>query len=166
MRELNLVMCRRRSGHEDEMVGWPHQLDGHEFEQAPGVGDGQGSMACCSPWGRKESDRTEWLNWTELNVHKILRSIVSATFVLAVTIISKSSHKHPLNADLIAILPAFTSCRSLSPLHSSRIIVSKGIDQFGDSYPSFWINFWCRVFINFSKMPLSATLNQKLLSLG
>ena len=38
MRELNLVMCRRRSGHEDEMVGWPHQLDGHGFEQAPGVG--------------------------------------------------------------------------------------------------------------------------------
>ena len=51
---------------EDEMVGWHHQLDGHEFEQAPGVGDGQGSLACCSPWGRKESDTTEQLNWTEL----------------------------------------------------------------------------------------------------
>ena len=49
---------------EDEMVGWHHQLDGHEFEQAPGVGDGQGSLACCSPWGRKESDMTEWLNWS------------------------------------------------------------------------------------------------------
>ena len=44
---------------EDEMVGWHHQLDGHEFEQAPGVGDGQGSVACCSPWGHKESDTTE-----------------------------------------------------------------------------------------------------------
>ena len=44
---------------EDEMVGWHHQIDGHEFEQAPGVGDGQGSLACCSPWGRKESDTTE-----------------------------------------------------------------------------------------------------------
>ena len=41
---------------EDEMVGWLHQLDGHEFEQALGVGDGQGSLACCSPWGRKELD--------------------------------------------------------------------------------------------------------------
>ena len=51
---------------EDEMVGWHHQLDGHEFEQAPGVGDGQGSLACCSPWGRKESDTTEQLNSTEL----------------------------------------------------------------------------------------------------
>jgi len=47
---------------EGEMVGWHHRLDGHEFEQAPGVGDGQGSLACCSPWGRKESDTTERLN--------------------------------------------------------------------------------------------------------
>ena len=43
---------------EDEMVGWYHQLDGHELEQVPGVGDGQ-RLACCSPWGCKESDRTE-----------------------------------------------------------------------------------------------------------
>ena len=50
---------------EDEMVGWHHQLDEHEFEQAMGVGDGQGSLACCSPWGHKESDMTERLNWTE-----------------------------------------------------------------------------------------------------
>ena len=47
---------------EDGMVGWHHQLDGHEFEQASGVGDGSGSMACCSSWGRKESDMTERLN--------------------------------------------------------------------------------------------------------
>ena len=47
------------------MVGWHHQLDEHEFEQAQGVGDGQGSLACCSPWGHKESDMTERLNWTE-----------------------------------------------------------------------------------------------------
>ena len=48
---------------EDEMLGWNHQLDGHEFEQAPGVGDGHGSLACCShkerPWGHKELDMTE-----------------------------------------------------------------------------------------------------------
>ena len=44
---------------EDKMVGWHHRLDGHEFEQALGVGDGHGSLACCSPWGRKESDSTE-----------------------------------------------------------------------------------------------------------
>ena len=47
---------------EDEMIGWHHQLDGRESEQAPGVGDGQGSLACCSPWSRKESDTTEQLN--------------------------------------------------------------------------------------------------------
>ena len=44
---------------EDEMVGWHHQLDGHEFEQAPGDGDGKGTLACCTPWGLKESDTTE-----------------------------------------------------------------------------------------------------------
>ena len=48
---------------EDEMAGWHHRPDGQEFEQTPGVGDGQGSLACCSPWGRKESDTTERLNW-------------------------------------------------------------------------------------------------------
>ena len=51
---------------ENEMVGCHHQLDGHEFEQAPGVGDGQGSLVCCSPRCRKESDATEWVNWTEV----------------------------------------------------------------------------------------------------
>ena len=50
---------------EDETVGWHHRLNGHEFEQTPGVGDGQGSLACCSPWGRKESDKVS--GWTELN---------------------------------------------------------------------------------------------------
>ena len=47
---------------EDEMVGWHHQLDGHEFEQASGVGNGKGSMVCCSPQGCKESDMIEQLN--------------------------------------------------------------------------------------------------------
>ena len=49
---------------EDEMVGWHHQLNGHEFEQALGDGEGQGSLVCCSPWGCKESDTTERLNTT------------------------------------------------------------------------------------------------------
>ena len=50
---------------EDEMVGWHHQLHGHEFEQAPGVGDGQGSLVCCGPWSHKGLDMTEWLNCLE-----------------------------------------------------------------------------------------------------
>ena len=51
---------------EDEMAGCHHRLDGHEFEWTPGVGDRQGGLVCCDSWGRKESDMTEWLNWTEL----------------------------------------------------------------------------------------------------
>ena len=47
---------------EDEMVGWHHQLNGHEFEQAPGDGDGQGGLVCCSPWGHRELDTIERLN--------------------------------------------------------------------------------------------------------
>ena len=47
---------------EDEMGGWHHRLSGNELEQAPGVGDGQGSLVCCSPWGHKGSDTTEQLN--------------------------------------------------------------------------------------------------------
>ena len=52
---------------EDEMARWHHRLDGREFEWTPGVGDGQGGLACCDSWGRKELDMTERLNWTELN---------------------------------------------------------------------------------------------------
>ena len=53
---------------EDEMVGWHLWFNGHELESTPGVGEGQGGLVCCSPWGRKESDTTEWLNWTELMI--------------------------------------------------------------------------------------------------
>ena len=63
---------------EDKMVGRHHWLDGHEFEQALGVGDGQRTLACCSPWGHKELDKTEQLNWAELNrVITCTRSIIS-----------------------------------------------------------------------------------------
>jgi len=57
--EKTLMPTEEKGPTEDEMVGWHHQLDVHEFEQALGVGDGQGSLACCSPWGCKESDTTE-----------------------------------------------------------------------------------------------------------
>ena len=61
---LGKIKGRRRMGRttEDEMVGWQNQLDGHEFEQALGVSDGQGSLVCCSPWGHKELDTTEQVN--------------------------------------------------------------------------------------------------------
>ena len=54
---------------EDEMVGWHHWLNGHESEQAPGIGDGQGGLVCCSPWGHKELDATEQLNWSDQTPH-------------------------------------------------------------------------------------------------
>ena len=76
---------------EGEMVGWHHQLNGHEFEQALGVGDGQGSLVCCSPWGHKEADTTEWLNWTELNWGQVLnlnpfKHIVYLVWLLIITV--------------------------------------------------------------------------------
>ena len=62
---------------EDEMVGWHHWLDGHEFEQVLGVGDGLGSLVCCSPWGHKKLDMSEWLNWT-----KVEWSVTAFSFLL------------------------------------------------------------------------------------
>ena len=61
---------------EDEMVGWQSQLDGHDFEQALGDGDGQGSLVCCRPWSHKEPDMTEQLNWTEPNWVTIMNTSV------------------------------------------------------------------------------------------
>ena len=57
---------QERGTTEDEMAGWHHWLNGHEFEEALGVGDGQGGLVCCSPWSHKESDMTEQLNWCSL----------------------------------------------------------------------------------------------------
>ena len=65
--EKTLMLGKTEGGRKADYIGWDvgwHQrLNGHEFEQAPGVGDGQGRLACCSPWGHKVSDMTEWLNW-------------------------------------------------------------------------------------------------------
>ena len=62
---------------EDEIVGWHHQLYGHEFEETLGAGDGEGGRVCCSPWGRKQLDTTERLNWTELLVLISLSSFLA-----------------------------------------------------------------------------------------
>ena len=61
---------------EDEMVGWHQQLDRHDFEQTPGVGDGKGNLVCCSPWGHRESDLTEQLNWTEIFLFFFTRACI------------------------------------------------------------------------------------------
>ena len=83
---------------EDEMAGWHHQLNGHEFGWTPGVGDGQGGLACCDPWGRKESDTTERLDWTELNwvyifylevIQMCCQNVLSCIHLLKVTPFTK-----------------------------------------------------------------------------
>ena len=67
--EKTLMLERLKAGGEGDDRGWDSWMASpSEFEHAPGAGDGQGSLACCSPWGPKELDRTEWLNWTELNI--------------------------------------------------------------------------------------------------
>ena len=65
---------------EDEMAGWHHQLYGQEFGWTPVVGDGQGGLACCNSWGRKELDTTKQLSWTELKVLKIICQSTQMTY--------------------------------------------------------------------------------------
>ena len=67
---------------EDEMAGWHHQLDGHESEWTPGVGDGQGGLACCNSWSSKESDTIEWLNSTELKSSILVKFPLTQLFFL------------------------------------------------------------------------------------
>ena len=80
---------KERGMTEDEMVGWHHRLDGHGLGWTPGVGDGQGNLACCGSWGRKESDTTEWLNWTELTVSSSIQRIFFPAFSLLKIIFSQ-----------------------------------------------------------------------------
>ena len=75
---------------EDKMVGWHHWLNGHEFGQTPGIVDGQGGLACCSSWGRKELDTTEQLNWTDWRLNLPLGK---SSFILAYTVFKKLSKK-------------------------------------------------------------------------
>ena len=90
---------------EDEMVRWHHWLNGHEFEQAPGVGDGQGVLACCSPWGHKESDMTEQLNWTE-QMKRRLQEVTWFTWGhIASLCWSWDLTPSPLRAGLMTCLP-------------------------------------------------------------
>ena len=75
---------------DDEMAGWNHQLNGHEFGWTSGVGDGQGGLACCSSWGLKESDMTERLNWTEPTNNSVLLLIHSLVSTVDYRVLQKS----------------------------------------------------------------------------
>ena len=116
---------------EDEMAGWHHQLDGHEFEWTPGVGDGQGSLVCCSSWGQKESGTTEQLNWTELNWTRAGRILELSEIILNTwsswpylkhlgQVCAKCSFEchHPSNGNLhslVMVLPAGTMGNKFAP---------------------------------------------------
>ena len=90
---------------EDEMVGWHHRINGHEFEYTPGVVDGQGSLACCRPWGGKELDTTEWLNWTDHVSNQLVKKFLRhpsgrlhlPTSVWTVCLIASACGAHVLN---------------------------------------------------------------------
>ena len=75
---LGKIEGRRRRGRQDEIVEWHHWLNAHEFEQSPGDSEGQGSLSCCSSWGHKELDTTEWLN-----NNKILMCYFDRSFMLS-----------------------------------------------------------------------------------
>ena len=84
---------QEEKGLTEEMVGWHHQPDGHEFEQVPGTGDGQGRLASYRPWGRKELDMTEQLNWTEL-CHYLSRLFSVLFFFLSSVLYNNSVFLH------------------------------------------------------------------------
>ena len=94
---LGKIKDREENGEtEDEMVGWHHRINGHEFEQALGVGDGQRSLLCCSPRGCKESDRTEWLNDKAVK-HAFTRNDTVFKFhsiFAKIKLLSKHTHTH------------------------------------------------------------------------
>ena len=115
---------------EDEMVGWHHRLNGHEFEQALGVDDWQGSLAWCSPWGCKESDTTERLNWT---------------------------YKEPINDDLCLQIQTSDQCWSIQPkekrVHTLTMSTRKGLWTYYPSpsviiklYVKFWLRYGAQLF--------------------
>ena len=89
---------------ENEMIAWHHRLYGHEFEKDPGVGDAQGSLPCCSPWGHKELDTTERLNWTELKEWRNMRHRrMGTSYFTLFILLQKSWIGSELNLNILSI---------------------------------------------------------------
>ena len=109
---------------EDEMAGWHHWLNGRESEWTLGVGDGQGGLVCCNSWGRKESDTTEQLNWTELLYRILLFSV-------------KPQHESAIGIHISA--PFWSSLPSPSPSHPSRLIQSPCLSFLNCTANSWWL---------------------------
>ena len=102
---------------EDEMAGWYHRLSGHEFGWTPGVDDGQGGLACCNSWGHEESDMSELLNWTELNVPPF-----QGTSLLPLLSLSKCSPCCQTQLPSKGLTPKSltSSFKPFQPIHSSE----------------------------------------------
>ena len=107
---------------EDEMAGLNHRLDGHEFEWTPGVGDGQGGLACCDSWGLKESDTTERLKWTELN--NLLKQYFFETIPVS------SNQGRCLKSSLIVCMSYNSKYRTQFSKHMKALLMSPNIDVF------------------------------------
>ena len=105
---------------EDEMAGWHHLLNGREFEWTPGDGDRQGGLAGCDSWGRKESDTTEWLNWTKLKWFKEpvkdMTVLVWTWIKRHKTTMGRSCHNHSCNLYSVLYL--------INDLHTHPIILA------------------------------------------
>ena len=122
---------------EDERVGWHYRLDGHEFEQALGVGDGQGSLACCSPWGHKESDTTEWMKWTETDGGKV--EALTDLIFLSSKIIADGDCNHEIKSRLLLGRNTMTNLDSM--LKSRHYFTYKGLysQSYGFSSNHVWM---------------------------
>ena len=93
--EYHYILLPKKGMTEDQMVGWHHQLNGNGFRWTPEVADGQGGLVCCGSWGHKESDTTEWLNWTELKGRLYIESTNQLSRKFSHNIyIDKSTEEH------------------------------------------------------------------------
>ena len=134
--EKNLMLGktegRRRRGRQDKMVGWHHRLDGHELEQAPRIGDGEGGLACCSPWSYKESNTTKWLNWIELEViikHILIFYHFSCSNQWKIIIWNNSLINHSIkNLRVIEWLRTRQNLQCFSELGDAWLLKSRGYD--------------------------------------
>ena len=119
---------------EDEMAGWHHGLDGCESEWTPGVGDGQGGLACWASWGHKVSDTTEWQNWTE-NMYNI------KTITLAIVKRTIPWHPEPLHC-----------CALIATIHLQNVFSSPNVRHIFIDFWSFSLNILSETFFHFATL--------------
>ena len=132
---------------EDKMAGWHHRLDGREFGWTPGVGDGQWGLACCDSWGHKESDMTEWLNWTEPSYLKKKKELTQQT------------ECHPFKALLTSL--ALDWC--LSGMLNPPKLPWPSSNDFSSVYLSKWVSF--EKSVSFANFPCTMSLSFRALGL-